>query len=193
MPDLIEHTGQETIVYQGKIIEVVEQSVQIGNRQRTFEIARRTPGVRLIVLSHDKQQILLSKEHRHEHSSWDYRLPGGKVFDTLNEYNTHLQTKTDILPAVEAAVRREAKEEVGIEVVQMKHFVTTKAGSTIEWDLWYFVIEAFEQLPSAELGEGENIVPEWVDLSRAQEFALNGSMQEDRSVAVLLKYLHLHR
>lgn len=188
--NLIVSDGLERIVYQGKIIEVVEKPVKIGHKKRTFEIARRTPGVRLIILSKDKSKVLLSREHRREHNSWDYRLPGGKVFDTLDEYNQFLKSNSEQLPQIETAAQREAREEVGVQITSMTHFVTTKAGSTIDWDLWYFVVEDFEELEVAQLGEGENIENAWVSLDEAQEFALSGEMKEDRSVAVLLRYLH---
>ncbi|MEI6117757.1 MAG: hypothetical protein WCP92_00380 [bacterium] len=55
------------------------------------EIAKRSPGVRLIICDGDK--ILITNEFRKEVNTDDYRLPGGKVFDTLKEYNEH---KNDI-------------------------------------------------------------------------------------------------
>ena len=82
---------KEEIVFQGKLIEVVQQTVEIGDKQLLREIARRSPGVRLIICDGDK--ILITKEFRREVNVEDYRLPGGKVFDTLKEYNDH---KNDI-------------------------------------------------------------------------------------------------
>jgi len=55
----------------------------------TLEFARRSPGTRLIIEKGDK--IILSREFRHELGSYDYRLPGGKVYDSLDEYNKALQ------------------------------------------------------------------------------------------------------
>jgi hypothetical protein len=55
---------KERIVFQGKIIEVVHQLVKICNQEFVFEIAKRSPGVRLIILNKDK--ILLTKEYRKE-------------------------------------------------------------------------------------------------------------------------------
>lgn len=70
-----------TVKYRGRIIEVVEE--KYGTR--TFEIARRSPGVRALIVRDGK--ILLSREYRTEVDEYDFRLPGGKVFDTLSEYN----------------------------------------------------------------------------------------------------------
>lgn len=76
-------TEGEDIVAKGRIFELV-QTVQPDGR--VFEVARRAPGVRVIIANKAKEQILLTKEFRQELSDWDYRLPGGKVYDTLDDY-----------------------------------------------------------------------------------------------------------
>lgn len=55
---------KEKIVFQGKIVEVVHQLVKIDGHELVFEIAKRSPGVRLIICNKDK--ILLTKEYRKE-------------------------------------------------------------------------------------------------------------------------------
>jgi 8-oxo-dGTP pyrophosphatase MutT (NUDIX family) len=62
--------------------------------------------VRLIITDGDK--ILLTKEFRRELNQEDYRLPGGKVFDTLKEYNAYRQ---NIEPSCLVAAKRECEEE----------------------------------------------------------------------------------
>ncbi len=74
----------ERIVYSGKIFEIVRQPMKIGAKVVDFEIARRSPGVRMLVVRDGR--ILLVKEFRTEHDGFDYRLPGGKVFDSLRDY-----------------------------------------------------------------------------------------------------------
>ncbi len=77
-------TGHENILAAGKMLELVQFEVDIAGKKKTFETARRAPGVRLIFERDGK--ILLSREYRREIASYDYRLPGGKVFDTLTEF-----------------------------------------------------------------------------------------------------------
>ncbi len=69
--------GAERILYQGRIIEVVEQAMQIGKEIAVFERARRSPGTRLLISS-SAGNILLTREYRSEVGGYDYRLPGGK-------------------------------------------------------------------------------------------------------------------
>lgn len=70
------------IVYRGKLFDIIQIPQPDG---RVFEVARRAPGVRVIVHDAKEQKVLLTREFRRELDAWDYRLPGGKVFDTLNE------------------------------------------------------------------------------------------------------------
>ena len=109
--DKLQKDGPEEIVYKWKIFEVVKQPMKVGEKRIFFEIARRSPGVRLIIIKDDK--MLITREFRSEINCYDYRLPGGKVFDTLDEYNEHLSA--DLLPFAIDAAKKECKEEVGIK------------------------------------------------------------------------------
>ena len=180
--------GDEKIVYQGKIVEVVQQDFQVGAEKKVFEWARRAPGTRLIIVSPD-QQILITKEFRAEVGGYDYRLPGGKVFDSLLEYKAFLVTKKEILPMAEAAAKKEAREEAGIEGENMQHIATSKCGATVEWDLYYFVVDKYKELAGQHLEAGEDISLQWLTFAEARELCMSGKMQEDRSVAVLLRWL----
>ena len=179
--------GEEEIVYQGKIIEVVRQKMQVGEKEIVFELARRSPGTRLIIPTGDGK-IFVTKEYRTELKTYDYRLPGGKVFDTLSEYNEFLKSGKDILEAAKAAAVKEAAEEAGLKVNNITHFATSKCGATIEWDLFYFVVGDFKKTEQ-NLEHGENIEILEVSLGEAKQICLDGRMQEDRSAAVLLRYL----
>ena len=138
------------VKYQGKIIQVIHKPTDVGNGKIiNFEIARRAPGVRLIFIRQDKQgdqEILLSKEFRYELDDYDYRLPGGKVFDKLEEYLAALERDEDIATHAFNAAEREAKEECGLVPHNPKLIKISKNGATVEWDLYYFEISDFAVL-----------------------------------------------
>lgn len=183
--------GEEKITFQGKMIEVVSQVMRIGTKEVVFEKARRSPGVRLLI--HLKSgKILLTKEYRSEASDWDYRLPGGKVYDSLPEYNHAVTQKKDLLREAQKAAIKEAREEVGIEVTTITHFYTSQCGATVEWDLYYFVGEVPNEITGKQkLESGENIEIAWFSPREAMNIALSGEMREDRSVAVLMRFISL--
>lgn len=177
----------EKITHQGKIIEVVQKEIKHDEKTQIFEFARRSPGTRLIIPKGDN--ILLSKEWRHEINGYDYRLPGGKVYDSLEEYNKALELGKDINEAAKNAAIKEAREEVGIEVKDITFFHKSICGATVVWDLFYFIIKDFNEV-SQELEDGEDITIESINRERIKEMCLNGEISEERSALVLLRYLN---
>lgn len=177
----------ETITHKGKMIEVVQREVEQGGKVKIFEFARRSPGTRLIVPKDD--QILLTKEFRHETNGYDYRLPGGKVYDTLDEYHTALESNVDMNDAAQSAAIKEAYEEAGIEVQDISFFHKSVCGATVVWDLFYFVVNEFTQTQQ-HLEEGEDITFDFFAREKVREMCLDGSISEERSALVLLRYLN---
>ncbi|HEV7448979.1 MAG TPA: NUDIX hydrolase [Candidatus Paceibacterota bacterium] len=176
----------ERITHKGKIIEVFQTEVIQNGRTKTFEFARRSPGTRLIIIDGDK--ILLTKEFRHEVNGYDYRLPGGKVYDSLDEYNAALEGGVDINEAAKAAAIKEAREEVGIEPKDLTFFHKSVCGATVIWDLFYFVVKDFTKT-GQNLENGEDITLELVSTDEAKAMCLDGRVSEERSALVLLRYL----
>ncbi len=183
-----ERCGDEKIVYEGKTFEVVHQPTRIGKRVFDFESVRRAPGVRLIIVRDKK--ILLAKEYRIELNGFDWRLPGGRVFDSLKEYHKGMEKHDDIMPHALAAARKECLEETGLIVKKISHFHTSHCGVTVKWDLFYFIVDEFEESPTGQqTEEGEIIYPEWKPFHVAKEMCLNGDIKEDRTASVLLKFI----
>ena len=105
-----EVVSKEEIRYKGKLFEVVSEPVEIDGKTFAFEKVRRSPGVRLII-GDGQGNIMLTREFRRELSEFDYRLPGGKVFDSLDEFNKFKQSKGNIIEKAKQAALKEAKEE----------------------------------------------------------------------------------
>lgn len=176
---------KEKIVFQWKIVEVVHQLVKIDWQELVFEIARRSPGVRLIICN--KDEILLTKEYRKELKGYDYRLPGGKVFDTLAEYN---KNKKNIKKYALIAAKRECEEEVGLIPQTLKLYYISQAWATVEWDLHYFIVKKFKQHSKwQQLELGEYIDVEWKTKKEILSLIKKWKIHEDRSVWVLMRYL----
>ena len=180
---------REEIFAKGKLFELVHETQADG---RVFEIARRAPGVRLIISDKIHKKVLLTKEFRKELKGWDYRLPGGKVFDTLLEYETFRQSGKNILDAAIKKASEESVEEAGIEIHRPKLFKKSTLGATVEWDL--FVFEVTEWQPAAggqKLEDGEIIeAEEWFTYEDVMLKILSGGMQEERIALALLQWIN---
>ncbi len=177
--------AKEEVVFEGRIFQLVQLHQPNGE---VWEVARRAPGVRLIV-KNPNGTFKLSREHRHELGKEDIRLAGGKVFDTLPEFSQFLQSKKDLSLAAQSAAIKEAKEELGLENIQsIKLIEKSNLGATISWDLYVFEISDFEVGDQQTHGM-EQI--EAIDLSKEQilDAIENGDFNEDRIVPILLRYL----
>ena len=178
----------ESIAYSGKIFSVVQQQVQIGDIIKTFEVSRRAPGTRLIIVN-DDGEILLSKEYRAETWNYDIRLPWWKVFDTLKEYESFLSSWKDIDEAAKKGAIKEAQEEVWVVTENIEFFGKSVSGATVTRDLYYFVVRDYKQT-SQSLEEGEDISFAFYDTDTVKKMCLDGTIQEDRSAMMLMKFLY---
>jgi ADP-ribose pyrophosphatase len=178
----------ENIVAKGKLFELVQETQPDG---RIFERARRAPGTRLIIADMQNRQLLLTKEFRKELNDWDYRLPGGKVFDTLEEYEAHRKSGDDILAAATKKAKAEAHEEAGIDVQNLQLFKKSTLGATVEWDLYVFEVTKWQRMDGGQkLEDGEVIEADnWFDYDEVERMILQGDMQEDRIALITLQWL----
>jgi len=178
----------EDIYATGKLFELVHVTQPDG---RVFEVARRAPGVRVIIVDRDARKVLLTKEFRQELNAHDYRLPGGKVFDSLADYETFRGSGQDIMqPATEKA-KGEAAEEAGIVIEDVKLYKKSTLGATVEWDLYVFETANWsEHADGQALEDGEQVEDvSWYDFAAVEHMILNGDMQEGRIALILLQWL----
>jgi len=176
-------------LYRGRLFEIVQQDVNIGTTIKTFEFARRGPGTRIIVVS-DEKQMILTREFRRELNSYDIRLPGGKVFDSLEEFEQARNSESSIETYAEKAAKRELEEETGYAAADLELLGISKCGATIQWDLYYFLctnwtapVVAFKPM------EDEDISVNWYHFSDAENYCLNGTISEERSAIRILRFL----
>lgn len=182
----------EKITYQEGIFEFVteEKKYLIDGSEKNIirKFVRRPPGIRAIIIN-DKNEILLSKEFRYELETFDYRLPGGKVFDNLEDYKKSITDDT-VLENVYKTVEKEVKEEVGILVKNPKLYTVSHAGNSVVWDLYYFIIKDFEIVKNGQELEENEIINGfvWKNKNEIIEMCLDKQIHEERTVGVLLTY-----
>lgn len=180
--------SKQEIVFRGRIFEVEHLHQPDG---RAFEVARRAPGVRLIISKKEERQLLLTREFRRELDDWDYRLPGGKVFDTLKEYDDFREAGKDVLLPAAAKAKAEGAEEAGIDVKDLKFFKKSTLGATVEWDLYVFEVTDWqEHVDGQQLEQGEQVEADnWFGYDEVKKMILEGHMQEERIALILLQWL----
>lgn len=180
--------SNEEIFAKGKLFELVHLKQEDG---RVFEVARRAPGVRLIIADEVNKKVLLTKEYRRELGEWDYRLPGGKVFDALDEFESFRTSSKDIVDAAKVKAIEEAQQEAGVDIADLTLFKTSVLGATVEWNLYVFESTNWQlSVDGQELEVGEKIEADnWVPYEDAKRMVLEGKMQEERVALILLQWL----
>lgn len=174
----------EKIIWKWNIVEIIQYEVDINWKNKLFEVARRAPWVRLIIKSEWK--FLLTKEFRWEYNDFDYRLPWWKVFDRIDDMNNF---EWNIIDAANKSALLEAKQECWIEIKNLELYKISKCWSTIEWDLYYYIVNDFFNNWEQELELWETISIWWYTKEEIIELIKSWKFWEDRSVWVFLPYL----
>jgi hydrolase, NUDIX family len=164
----------------------------VQHNDKGWERVVRAPGVRIILDDQNSGKILLTREFRHELDGYDYRLPGGKVFDSRADYQAARAQHIDIIQAATTKAVHEVQEEAGYTIVDPQLIHTSTLGATVKWDLYTFVATNFIKSDDGQqLEDGEVIQTDlWFSYGEVREMALKGDMREDRIAMVLLRYLY---
>lgn len=154
---------------------------------------RRPPGIRALIVNKEEQKILFSKEFRYELNEWDYRLPGGKVFDSIEEY-TQALSECNIDDYAYQTVAKETLEEVGLNIKNPKLIKISKDGASVIWDLYYYEITEYEiNSEGPKLEENEIINGyEWLTYEEVIKLCKTNAIHEDRTIGILLTYILNH-
>ncbi len=161
------------------------------------EYYRRPPGVRAIIPT--ETGLIIQKEYRpYLDRGWDYRLPGGKVMDTLNDYlrwmnlSSEMPSSHSMLKEIIGAFKNEVKQEAGLIVESFVHYHESESSATVEHELHYFLVKQFKK-DAQELQHGEVIEVLELPYKEVWELLLNREFSEDRTRAVLFEYLIKHK
>lgn len=158
---------------------------------KSYERAVRPPGTRLI-LKNPEWKYLINKEYRAEQWWFDYRLPGWKVFDDLKSYLVVRDDEEKLVQSVIAGAKLEAKEEAGVdEIKNIKIYSTSYAWASVEWTL-YYISGKIASMSQQKLHWDELIhgIEVWFySKKEIKDMIYRWMIKEERSVAVLIKYL----
>ena len=162
----------ERWIYRGKVIDVVTERAQFPDgRSAALEVVRH-PGGAAVVAINDRQEVCLLRQYRHVAGGWIWELPAGKR-DNQEE------------PLVTA--RRELEEEAGLRARDWHPLgsMISSPGVFTETVFLYLALGleaghmAHERLEYIEL--------HWLPWTRARDLALQGSIQDAKTVIGLFR------
>ncbi len=182
-----EVAGEERVVFKSRLFAIARTPMRKDDGTIVyFEKVIRGPGVRVLIEKESK--ILIAKEYRYEFEGYDFRLPGGKLFEDIDSY---LKNKgSDILKKAKRTAEKECLEETGWIVKIKKHLYTTNKSATIDLPLYYLSAEPVEQKNNSEYKEyGEDIEVLWKTKKEVLNMCLKGLIREEMTAAFLIRYL----
>ncbi len=169
-----------------------EDEFQIDGKPKVVKrnMVRRPPGIRALIVDDENMKILLSREFRYELNGWDYRLPGGKVFDSLEDYKKSIKENT-VLEHVEKTVPKEVMEEIGLIVKNPKLLKISHDGAGVIWDLYYYEITDYEISKDGPKLEEDEVIEGfvWKNYDEIIDLCIQSEIHEERTVGVLLPYV----
>lgn len=184
--------GEPIIIFEAKIGAIVRYPVLVdegnGYVKKEFEKFSRPPGTRIIAVQDKK--IFLQQEARLEVDGFDWRLPGGKVFDTFADFKPYLNK---LVPEniILVAGQKELGEEAGLVAGSVKLFCKKVCGATVDWDLYYLEATDIAKADDKRTHhEGEQVDKSgWFSYDEIRKMCESGEIGEGRSSAVLIEYL----
>lgn len=192
----IRDLGNHRVQFSSRLFDIMNHEVLFSDGVvKTFEYVERSPGVRTLVS--DGEAILVTKEWREELGKWDIRLPGGKLFENVNDYKSFKEKKldsSDVIREARNAAHKETLEEAGmnlnIDEFELEHI--SKCGASVHWDLFYFSVRVDKRVSerrSVVTSENEMILNLWLSYAEVEKLCLTGTVSEDRTSNFLLKFL----
>ena len=153
-------------------------------------MVRRPPGIRALITDTKNHKILLSREFRYELNDWDFRLLGGKVFDSLNDYKKSILENT-VLEHTNQTVPKEVMEEVGLIVRKPKLLKISHDGAGVIWDFYYYEITDYEISKDGPKLEQDEVIDGfiWKSYDEIIDLCIQKEIHEERTVGVLLPYV----
>ena len=162
--------NNRTIVYHGKVFELIRENVTLENGTTTDVEFIEHPGATAVIPFLDDNRIVLLKQYRHALKKYIWEIPAGT-----------LDPKEEII----SCAKRELIEETGYSAAQWHRLgeITPVPGYSNERIHIFLATEL--QPADQNLDEDEVIQVQAVDFLKALEMMGDGEIQDAKSIAGL--------
>lgn len=167
-----EKTLSSKVVYDGKVMTVIRDDVEVADGHRSFrEVVVHNGGVVVIAMK-DRETILLVKQFRYPLKRVNVELPAGKL---------------EIGENPDFASKRELEEETGYRAKDWKSlgFINTTPGICTE-KLYLYLAQNLEFV-GEHLDEGEILKCVEYKLDEVFEMIKNGEINDAKTICALMR------
>jgi ADP-ribose pyrophosphatase len=159
-------------IYDGKIIRVCKDTVELEDGKRTYrEVVHHSGGVTVVALT-DDEQVYVVRQFRYPYQTVITELPAGKLEAGENPLE---------------AAKRELREEIGVTADHYEDL--GKLYPTVAYDdeiIHMYLATGLHQV-GQKLDDGEFLEVERIDLSVLVERIMNNEIRDAKTQAAVLK------
>ncbi|MDP7039284.1 MAG: NUDIX hydrolase [Myxococcota bacterium] len=166
---------KSNLILDGKMLKVsVDDLILPNNQACQFEIVRH-PGAAVIVPVDNQNRVTLVRQYRYVCDTWMLEVPAGKL---------------DPGEEPEACAKRELLEETGLVAGKLEPLgIIYPTPGFCDEKLWLYLARELTQA-SQNLDADEILEVKTYTLENAVELALNGDIQDAKTVCALLRAAH---
>jgi 8-oxo-dGTP pyrophosphatase MutT (NUDIX family) len=163
---------QRQPVYQGRVIDVAVETVELPDGSRVDLEMVRHPGGAAAVALDDQDRVCLLRQYRHASAGWLWELPAGRI---------------DPGEAPFATAKRELLEEAGLEAEDWTELGLMHSSPGIFTEIIHlWLARGLTQLP-LDHEHGELIEVHWMPLVQALDWCNDGIISDSKTLVGLYR------
>ena len=164
--------SSKKMIYQGKIIKLTENLVQLPDGSSEWQEWVEHPGGAVVLALNDHNEICLLKQYRGIVDEWIWELPAGKI---------------DNKEAPIETAKRELAEEAGIEASQWISLGTYLSSPGVFSEAIYMYM--VKDIKPGKIGHDANeyIQVNWISLDEARQYMLDNTIKDGKTIACISK------
>ncbi len=171
--NLVEKKLSRTKIYDGKVLNVVCDEVELPNGERaTREFCLHVGAVCIIPILPDGR-VIMERQFRYAHGRVFYEIPAGKL-----DY-----PEEDIL----SAAKRELQEETGAVAGKMTYLGAIDTTPAIINEKIHLYMAEDLTFTDKKLDEDEFLTTEYATLSQLYQMVMNGEIKDAKTQIAILK------
>ena len=174
----IEKTVSSKKVYDGKVVQLYCDDVELDNGYKTFREVVRHPGGVCVVALDEQENVYLVQQFRYPYKEVLTELPAGKL-----EYGEDPET----------CGRRELKEEAGAEAESFEYLGVLYPTVAYNPEKIHMYLARGLKFSQQHLDEGEFLDVKKMPLKEAFQMAMDNKLPDSKTqLAIIKAYLKIH-
>ena len=169
---------KRTTHFRGRVVTLTVDEVTLPNGHRAgLEIVHHPGGAAAVAID-DQQRVCLLRQYRHAASGWLWELPAGKLEPDEPPLNT---------------AQRELIEEAGTEAATWASLGACVPSPGVLTEVVHLFLATGLTPANTALEAAEVIEIHWIPLQQAFDWAMDGTINDAKTVIGLVRALHQTR